>query len=287
MIDETEPKIGIFSDVSNVDYHADKETYSSSTVRRMDVPARARYYLDNPVEYKEPYRIGSAIHKYVLEREQFDFEFSTGLDCPRRSKADKHAWTEWFCAHGADGDRITTHPAAKWNELYKRETGLHIVTPEEIKMIADMAALIMADNDARALLENGQAEQSIYWIDDETGLSLRCRPDFLSAVTTDLKSCTDASEWPVRNEIKRRKYHVQAAMYADGVYQVTGEYRPFVLLFIEKTPPYLCAVYRIDDKSAEQGWDLYRQYLRTLAECLKTDTWPGIPNNLALDLYLS
>lgn len=275
---------GIYPGITGIDYHADRDSYSSSLIKLMNVPALAKYQMDNPPEYKDCFRIGSAVHKFILERDDFEAEFLTGIDCPRRSSDNKMEWATWFFEHGANGDLIVSHKAAEWNPLFEQETGKHMMTPEEIKEIALMAESVAANDEAMTLLEGGIAEASIYWTDKETGISLRCRPDYLTRACTDLKTCQSASEHAVAREIHNRGYHISAAMYSHGVNEVTGQYAPFVFLFIEKAPPYLCAVYSMDEESAELGWNTYRAHLNKLAECLETGIWPGIPNNLAVHL---
>lgn len=282
----TQPEFmpGIFSGIPNAAYHADNSSYSSSIVKLMDVPAEARYRMDNPSEYKECYRIGSAIHKHILEPADFKAEFLTGIDCPRRSNADRHEWAQWFYANGGDGDHIVSHPAARWNELFEAQSNKHMVTPKEIKEIGLMAESVKSNANAIRLLEGGSPEQSVYWIDDETELKLRCRPDYKNSFCSDLKSCQSARPGAVSREIYNRGYHISAAMYTDGLLQATGDYHPFLFIFIEKTAPYLCAVYGIDDESKEYAWGEYRRLVTRLAECLDKGEWPGHEDNLSISL---
>ncbi len=275
---------GIFQGISNADYHADRSSYSSSLIKKMDVPAVARYAMDNPPKYKDCFRIGSAVHKYILERDDFESEFLIGIDCARRSNDDKQEWAQWFFEHGADGEHIIQHPAAKWNGMFEEATGKHMVTPEEKKELILMAESVAANKNALRLLEEGAPEQSVYWVDDETGLQLRCRPDYLSKFCSDLKSCRSAKPGAVSRDVVNLGYHISQAMYTDGLLQVTGEYHPFLFIFVEKTPPYLCAVYGLDEEAKELGWSEYRRLVVKLAECLETDTWPGLEDDLQLSL---
>jgi len=277
-------KPGIYDGISNTDYHADKDSYSSSIIKLMDVPSVAKYNIDNPGEYKDCFRIGGAIHKHVLEPADFAKEFLTGIDTPRRSAADRSDWAKWFYANGGDGDHITAHKATEWNGMFEASTGKHMVTPAEIEEIKLMGESVFSNSNAKQLLEGGKAEQSIYWQDKETGLNLRCRPDFLSSFCSDLKSCQSAKPGAVSREIVNRGYHISAAMYQEGVSAATGACTPFTFIFIEKTPPYLCAVYCLDDDSQRLGYETFRKYLNKLAKCLESDEWPGLEDNLELPL---
>lgn len=275
---------GIYPGILNSDYHADTTSYSSTLIKKMDVPLVAKYAMDNPQPYKEVFRMGGAIHKYLLEREDFQKEYLTGIDCPRRSGANKDEWAFWFTEHGADGLEITTHPAAEWNGLFEAQTGKNMVKPEEIAAIAMMAESAAANPNVRRLLEGGQSESSVYWTDAETELPMRCRPDYLNAFCSDLKSVRSADPRLFANAVHEYGYHISAAMYQEGLKEVTGEIHPFLFIAVEKIPPFLCAVYKIDDVGAQLGKDLFHHYARKLANCLHTDKWPGLDDNLDLPL---
>jgi hypothetical protein len=278
------PAAGIIPGISNKDYHADKSTFSSTLIKKMDVPATAKHYMTEPQEHKEAYRIGSAIHKFILEPHDFEAEFLTGIDCKRRSNADKEEWASWFYEHGADGSHIVSHSAAVWNGMFEKETGKHMVTPDEIDKIAAMAQAVEANKNAFKLLQAGAPEQSVYWQDEETGLNLRCRPDYLNSFCSDLKSCQSARPGAVSRDMYKLGYHISAAHYTAGLLAATGRYHPFLFIFIEKTAPYLVAVYGLDDQSQAIAHDEYRRLLQRLADCLETDTWPGLEDNLNLSL---
>ena len=275
---------GIYPGILNSEYHADKSTISSSILKKMDVPMAAKYAMENPAPYKDVFRMGGAIHKYLLEREDFEQEFLTGISCARRSKADKERWALWFEENGGDGYLITDHKAAEWNGLFEDQTGKHMVTPEEITQIATMAESVAANRNARRLLEGGQAESSVYWKDSESGLNFRCRPDYQNDFCSDLKSTRSADPRLFGNAIHEMGYHISAAMYADGLLQVTGEVHPFLFIAIEKTPPFLCAVYKMDEQATQLGNDLYHHYARKMAQCIYEDRWPGFEDNLDLPL---
>jgi len=281
---ETEQRSGIFEGIPNAEYHADKTTFSSSLLKKMEVPLEAKYLMNNQPKYKECFRMGSAIHKYVLEREEFEQEFLTGISCARRSNANKEEWAQWFYAHGADGSHITSHKAAEWNGLFEAETGKNMVKPEEIALIAMMSESVMRNRNARRLLESGASESSVYWKDAETELHFRCRPDYLNAFCSDLKSCRSADPRLFGNAIHDMGYHISAAMYQAGLLEVTGEIHPFLFIAIEKTPPFLCAVYRIDEPGTQLGDNIFRHYARKLATCLHENKWPGLDDNLSLPL---
>ena len=252
----------------------------------MAVPAEARYYMTTPHEPKDTYRIGGAAHKYVLERDDFEAEFLTGISCDRRSKADKMAWGDWFSAHGADGDDITQgNPAAQWNGLFEQQTGMCMVKPEEIETIKLMSESIMRNDNAAELLSQGEAESSIFWTDEATGLPLKVRPDYLSnAFISDLKTCDSVHDHNITRAITNYGYAISAEMYKEGCYELMGKWMNFLYIFIEKSEPYACRVIALDDEAQDAAFKQYEILKLRLAECLATDTWPGLDDNLQFSL---
>jgi exodeoxyribonuclease VIII len=124
----------------------------------------------------------------------------------------------------------------------------------------------------------GKAEQSVYWTDPVTGILCRCRPDFWREddIIVDVKTTEDASPEEFSRSLAKWRYHVQAPFYMDGIELATGR-RPkgFVFLVVEKKPPYAVAAYTLDPESIELGRAEYRADLERLAECQRTDQWPG------------
>lgn len=271
---------GIYTDISNNDYHADKDSYSSSLIKKMNVPALAKHYMSTPQEHKECFRIGSAIHKFILEPKQFFDEFLLGIDTPRRSKDNKREWSDWFSDHGADGQEIVDAPAVTWNGKFEKQTGKHMVKPEEIEEIKLMSNAIANSPSSLALISDGAAESSIYWKDDETGLNLRVRPDYLGKKICDLKSIASADDRSIERAIKGMGYGISAAMYQDGVFQVTESYLDFVFLFIEKSPPFLIREISLGEIEQEYYSSIYRGGVSALSKCLKRGVWDGYKNDL-------
>ena len=278
-------KQGIFDGVKNSVYHESDGRYSSSLIKKMDVPARAKDYMDGEHEHRDCYRIGTAIHAFILEPSVFNTEFLTGIEVPRRSKSDKLEWAAWFSDHGADGHSIIELPAAQWFGEFNAQTGKHIVSTDEIKKIRLMAESVASNKNAMALLEGGNAEQSIYWRDEETGLELKSRPDYMNRLAiSDLKSCLSVSDREVTRAISNFGYTISSAMYVDGVYNVTGEWMNFVFIFIEKDSPFLCRCIAVDEYANDRSWEKYKSLKMRLKQCLDSNEWPGIDDELEFSL---
>lgn len=268
----------IIHGMSNANYHA-HPSIGSSRLKLLSVPAKFKHQP----EYDSPaLRFGSAFHAWV----EGNPIHIAGLDCPRRSNDDRQRWENFFNAHGSSTDfLITDLPASEWDAEFTRQTGRIIASPAQIAAIQGMTASIAANPDAMACLTGGQSESSIFWDAPETGISLKCRPDHLNPLFCgELKTAADASERGFQGAVMRYGYHISAAMYLDGIEAVTGTRHAHRFVVVEKNPPYLCAVYQLSDSALAAGYAEYRRLLNVLRECRNTNTWPGLPGNLELDL---
>lgn len=159
----------------------------------------------------------------------------------------------------------------------------NILEPEQWDQLHSMRDAVMAHPAARSLISApGKAEQSVYWIDKETGMLCRCRPDKWNDndIIVDLKTTEDASMEGFGKSIANWRYHVQAPFYRDGCTAVGRPPRAFVFLAVEKTACVVegqakgVGVYILDENSDALGRAEYRADLATYAECTRTNVWP-------------
>lgn len=150
-------------------------------------------------------------------------------------------------------------------------------------MVEGMAAALAAHPLIPALLQGGEAEVSMVWTDPETGAPCKGRPDyarFEDACLLDLKTTLDASPAAFGRAAWSYGYATQAAAYLAGAAALGVEIRDYLLLVVEKAPPYGVAVYRLPDAALELGRRRWREAVRRYAECLERNTWPGYPETI-------
>lgn len=253
-------------DIGNEEYHSGPGISKSGLDLISKAPAR--YKADRDAEDRRStaaQRIGSAAHALILEPESFGRLYAKSPAIGRRTKAGKAEYAEWQKDH-ADAEVLT---ADEWAHIHS------------------MRESVMAHPGARALLGHpGRAELSAYWIDPETGVLCRCRPDYWrdDGILVDLKTTEDASAEEFARSLAKWRYHVQDPFYTDGARQAVdastrddAPARPtaFAFVVVEKKPPYLVATYVLDEESRELGRQQYQEDLNTYANCLKADEWPG------------
>jgi hypothetical protein len=91
----------------------------------------------------------------------------------------------------------------------------------------------------------------------------------------DVKSTEDASPKAFARSIFKHRYHWQHAHYRAGFAALGEKVEHFVLLAVEKSPPYAIAPYAIDSVGVSIAFDRVRALMSDLATCLQNNAWPG------------
>lgn len=244
---------GFYECMPEADYHA----HPAISKTGLDLIARspAHFYHAPPREPTRAMSIGSAIHCALLEPERFQRDYIT-LPGIRDRRAGEYK--QAVKARGTDATVL--------------------IEPEADKIIG-MQASIYAQPHARAILETaGRREVSAFVTDREFGIGMRCRFDLLTddGRAVDLKKTQDARPEAFARSVANYRYHVQAAMYSDVYYQLTGRrLQAFGFLAVEEEPPHPAMIYVLDDEAMAEGYRLYRRDLETYARCAAVGEWPA------------
>ena len=247
----TEP--GIF-DLTDAQYHGQTGSLSSTGVRQLlppSCPAKFRWKQDHP-EHKEPWDLGHAAHRLVLG-------IGATIDV-----IDADSWR----TKKAKADRAASYAAGRVPLL-----------PDSWDIAVAMAESIDGHGLAAGMLR-GVHERAMFARDEQTGVLLRSKPDAINddGDLVDLKSTTDTNLDALQKTIERFGYHVQGATYrevAAGLDIIDRSKSGFVLVFVEKTAPYLVRVIEVDDDAIAAGWKQLRRSLEIYRDCTASGLWPG------------
>jgi len=216
-------------------------------------PMHFRHHADNQVPATEPQLLGMAAHKVILEPEMTG-DFAIWEGGVRRGKE----W-DWFCAQ---------------NE------GKTLLRVKERDLVAFMSAAVRVNPVAFKYLRHGRKEMTMLWRDPAARRNFKGRADNLTEIDgepfiVDLKSTRDCRDFRFGADAFKFGYYIQAAMYADGFFYLTGTLPQFVIIAIESKPPHESAVYRLRPHILQKGHDDYAKLLVKLAECEKSGKWPA------------
>jgi exodeoxyribonuclease VIII len=199
---------------------------------------------------------GQLAHCSVLEPDEFHKRYAIGPTVNRNTKV--------------------------WKEFVEENAGAVAIQHDQYEAATRQAVSVRALPEIGEALQNGKAEVSAFWTDEQTGVACRCRPDWVNdcgdagVILLDLKTYSSANPHEFRKQVARKRYDVQAAFYSDGYAAASG--RPvlgFVFVAVETEYPFAANAFMLDEESLEAGRAKYRKNLRTYAECERTSTWPG------------
>ena len=238
-------------------------------------PEKFKYYQEHPEEPTPALVFGQLFHAMALTPETVWEQFAVMPNLDRRTKAGKEAFAEFE----------------------KQAEGKTIVSVDMVEQATAMCEALNRNEFVKKLLK-GEKEKPFFWTDEMTGIDCKCRTDCVVEIgdiplIVDLKSATNASTDVFIRDAIKYGYHMQAAMYSEGVKQNTGKEHGFVFVVIEKEPPYSINILQCDKLFLQYGYDVFREYIGTYADCVKNNNFWGYLgrynqiNNLNLPAYLA
>ena len=224
------------------------EAMNWSSLKLMDNPRLYQWRQEHPQPERAALSLGSAVHCAVLEPDDFDARYvirPEGIDL--RTKAGR-AWRSDVC------------------------NGRSMVS-ETVALCRDS---VMANPEARELVESATTEQTATWT-DTTGVECKARLDALCTNEfSDIKTTSKPLD-QFEREVARHMYHGQIAFYGDGAHAagMTSSTLASYIIAVETVEPYDCAVFRLPPHIVEAGRRLYRSFLDNWLTCRETGLWPG------------
>ena len=151
--------------------------------------------------------------------------------------------------------------------------GMTAVTESDMENAIKMRDAVFAEPYAKKLLSEGIAEKSYWWDDKVSGLTCKCRPDWLNKdIIVDLKtSRSGANPVDFAKAVANFKYHLQAKHYLNGIPSASR----FIFLVVQSEYPFDVGLWELDDDAIKEGQNLSRNALDKIAECRLLDDWPS------------
>lgn len=218
---------------------------------------------------------GQLAHCAILEPGKFDKRYAVlPADAPRRPTD-----AQWNAKKPSPESVAAMEWWTAWNE---QAAGRVIITHEQRETALRQGESVRRLPDVAEALASGAPEQSAYWIDPDTGVLCRCRPDWVhpagdaGVILLDVKTCGDASPDEFARQIARKRYHVQDAFYSDGYARAAGvDVLAFIFVAVESEYPFAASAVMLDEPSRDAGRFAYRRDLDVYARCVATGEWPG------------
>lgn len=257
----TEP--GLYPHIDEDWYHADCVEGGSLSVSGakllLQAPAKFDYARRNGSKSSKSMDTGTRVHALVLGKGAEHLKF---LDFPNYKTKRAQEERDAAIANG----KIPTLPH-EWDEAQ------------------EISNAVLKHPTAGGLFTEGDAEVSMFWRDEEFGIWLRGRADYMThfgglPTIVDFKTTADASpaDDGFGKSAYKFSYWMQDPWYREGWAAHLGcdwQDIDFVFACVETEPPYLVATYRIKPEHVELGREQNRIARERFRDCVKADRWPG------------
>lgn len=223
--------------------------------------AHPRLNVNYQREVDSRFDLGSAAHTLLLEKNRSD----------RIVVVDAKDWR----TNAAKEAREAATAAGKFAVLIEQY--------DEVCLMAHSAREFIDTTELRGLFQDGAAEQTVVWQEDETWF--RCRPDWLTQdrrIVVDYKTTENASPEVFARQISRMGYDLQAEFYTRGVRTVAEDKEPqFVFLVQEISYPYICSLIALSNTYRLVGFHKMKKAIALWQTCMAKKAWPAYSEKIA------
>jgi len=248
----------------------------SSTRLREILRSPLRYKVYQPKKRTDAMLAGSVLHTAVLEPHRLDEEYIFARDVDGRTTAGK-AYLEEVETEAVETGRIVVRRARE--DFVRIADGVrshvgweHLCGPSPL------------------------FERSYWWEDPEIGELFKCRPDLLNLEWGENILCVDLKKSkcfedrnPQRSfesDVLKHGWHFQMAMYRAGLKLLIGMEVEWAWFAFQDQPPYESAIFVPGVDLREMGDRAYEKAVKTLGECLLSDSWPGFAAGRAVTVHV-
>ncbi len=277
-------KVGAFKgavqNLSNTDYHALDQYWSSSDLKYLYANSPAHFhdkYFE--LQAKEAWRadqidvekievrkakdnkrptndmiLGSLVHCLTLTPDDFQKEFFIMPDLNLRTN-DGKAFKEKL---------ITENPGKLW------------ITDEDLMQGHRMRASLIANPRAKELLEPGLKELAVFWTCPFSHLNFKAKLDqFSKNHFCELKTTSEAGLDAFSKHVDNMNYDLSLVHYQTGLKQALDVAPPAFFLVVEREFPHVCQTYPVGQSVWETGHSKWMDAVTKLEAGIKRKEWPG------------
>ena len=280
------PSLGIHYGMSEVAYHKLDACNASTLGNLKDSNERmAMFKRSTEEEDTIPRRVGRAVHLRIESQEKFNQTYRRPDECAQPgcarfgNKYDERG--QWWCGyHGKKVppvlDGATILPVLEYDmvvamsrniEEHPKVGALIKATPQKMKEVV----LVWESQVYPKLLHNSR-------------IDLLCGE---KKMVIDLKTSRDVSPARFKNDALKFNYWIQAALYMRGVEALfPGEFKHYMIVSVEKTPPFQVAAYVLDPSwigMIQEQLEKEGGYIDRYSQAVSTNQWPGYDDLMDLE----
>ncbi len=273
-------------------YHGDKEATNQGGLVLLadETPAHfvhewAKPYVDE--SGSDVMKLGTMTHEALFEPDAYARYMVQPNFGDGRYKAAQDAKAEWL--QGVPAEWVDVETSDKGKEKRTLNAKAKIITAKEKAAVEGMALSLVSHPTLRSLGVFDKpmlAETTVYWVDEETRILQRARLDLVSLqkrLVLDLKTTEKAGVIDFGKHIGNMRYDFQGAHYMTAAQAVEPSWvnnSDYIFMVAERDPPYVCAVYMLDEGDLARALAERKAALRLLRQCIDSGKWPGYSDRI-------
>ena len=200
--------------------------------------------------------LGSAVHKLVLEPQDFDNEYAVEPICDKRTKDGK----------------------AEFEKFTQENQGKTILKADIYETASSIAKAVLDMKATAKFLQDGKAEQSYF--SEIDGVKVKCRPDFYNeklGLIIDLKTTTNPKKYEFTKQFGALGYDMQVAFYSDILESLDKKVNSFLFIVVKNKEPFSVAFYEVKKNTNifASGREYYKKLLAEWKKCVEADSYPN------------
>ena len=259
--------VGLHENMPNEEYHVGTPGYSSSDLVAMSEGFDVwKWRQSVPREQTDAMALGSATHLLLEARIKDDAKLAqAGI------------------AIMPDLNMRTNDGKAAYKVFVEENKGKLVLSAEDYDMARRMVDAVMLEPEVAGYFRGGISEPSIFVDDAETGLLLKCRPDYLRpAEGLSINFKTMRADMTFERQAATLAYDWASSFYCDVLRQHFGRNFDEIHVSVVKAKEGPCRVHvhTIDDEDLQNARAQWRALLAKIPECERTNCWPAPPATL-------
>lgn len=214
----------------------------------------ARYYAEK------------ALPDWLKEKSSYAMDFGTDLHC---ALLEPKRFDDEYVLIPEELDRRKK----EFKDIEKQYEGKQLRVGRPAYHLKKCIEAVRQNTDVTQLLSlEGVNELSGFWVDPETGVECKIKPDrrlVNHPILIDLKTTSDVTMRDVQKIAVNGYWPIQAAHYMAGANAIQNDivYDKFVFILVQREPPYTSAVFIADNEFLNKGFEMRKKALKNYVEC--------------------
>ncbi len=161
--------------------------------------------------------------------------------------------------------------------------GKKIIQKKDFELLKKMHEGVKRNRMASKLICGGLSEMTLIGKDKNTGLKIKCRPDYMidvdksKAIILDIKTTQSARDVDFMRSMYAYNYHIQQHMITSLLLQ-KYEQVDFYFIVCEKESLYSCVVYNLSDDIMRFAETKYNNLMAKIKQCKEDGVYNGYEN---------